>query len=134
MRNRIEALARHIEMKKNSVIIDYSEYNRACEVRKALPKYVLKKIDECVKAIVKKHPDVVSIKLIGSYSNGAYIDEKTSKDFVDMKRATGARLKISDFDFKTDPVIIDQFVTKNGHNVHLWVSGSNNESLTWEFK
>lgn len=134
MRSRIEALARHKEMQKNRVVIDYSEYNAAAANRLDLPGYVLFRIYECVDEIKAKYPIVKSIKLIGSYSKGTYIDEQTSIEFIALKEGVGARVKISDFDFETTPLLVDLFTTKNGHKVHLWVPNNKNEgSLTWKF-
>lgn len=121
-------------MRENAVVIDYTAYLAAADLRKELPAYVLKRIDECVDEIVARHPEVTMVRLIGSYSNGTYVDTKTSEKFKSLKEGVGKKVKISDFDFETTPFIAEFFETKNGHKVHLWKPYTKKEgSLLWQF-
>jgi len=119
-KRRSEAMSRNELLRQNVVVIDYTEYLQAASQRVDLPEYVMLRIQECVSEIRERYPDVGGVYLIGSYSNGTYVDEYTSDEFKALKEAVGKKVKISDFDFETVPFHTGFFETKSGYKVHLW--------------
>lgn len=120
-------MQRNALMRQNVVVIDQASFIAAREGRKDLPGYVIERMNECVAAIKEKYEEVVEIYLIGSYSNGSYVDEFTTDEFKAIREGVQKRVKISDFDFETVPPIMDTFLTKTGHKVHLWKDRENNK-------
>lgn len=101
---------------------EIAPYLAAAEERKQWPDYVKAKIEKCVEYILERHPSIKGLHLIGSYAAGTYIDENTPDDFKELKRKAGARVKLSDFDFETEPRFTESWVTPEGYLIHLWVA------------
>lgn len=119
MRNRVKALQRNAQMRKSLVTVDYTAYNAAAAKRLELPEYVNEKIQRCIQEILIRYPETKVIDLIGSYANGTYIDSKTPTRFANLKKQVYKTVKISDFDFETQPLVLDYFIIEGGLKVHL---------------
>lgn len=115
-----EVLSRNAERKRLfHVAPELVPYLAAAEDRKELPSYVMAKIEKCVEYILQKYPDIKELYLIGSYANGTYVDENTSDEFKELKRKALVRVKTSDFDFETKPLLFASWVSPEGYHIQL---------------
>lgn len=114
-------------MRNNRVTIDQSEYLKQAALRKELPEYIKDRIQSCVAEILEKYPDTKEIYLIGSYTNGTYIDENTTEEFKSLKEIILGKVKLSDFDFEIVPNKYDSFISKDEYQIHLWKDRQNNK-------
>lgn len=112
---------------QNKIVIDYTEYLNQADLRKDLPKYIQEKIRSCVEHILSLYPETEEISLIGSYSDGTYIDENTSEKFKQLKKQIIGKIKISDFDFELLPLKYDFFTSKDGRKIHLGKDRNNHK-------
>ena len=85
------------------------ETKRRFGTKENIPNYILEKINIRIKKILEKHPDVTEIWLTGSYASGSYIDERSTEEDHMHKGMLKTEVRISDFDFRTVPVVIDRF-------------------------
>lgn len=113
-------LVRNEERKRlYHVAPELEPYLKAAEDRKELPSYVMAKIEKCAKYILEKYPEIRELYLIGSYANGTYVDENTSDEFKELKRKALVRVKTSDFDFETKPLLFSSWVSPEGYHIQL---------------
>lgn len=127
MRSRRAALKRNKMMKLKKSKLDFLDFHTRSSSREPLPEYVKQRIELIKKEIIKRHPKVEEIYLIGSYANGQFIDEFTDDEYKEIRMLHKFREGLSDFDFETYPIIIDRFEVK-GFKVELGAHLSGNKT------
>ena len=114
-----------------SLIYEYEKWRRARIKNdwKKLPSIDKQKIEIALNKLLIKYPQVTKVWLTGSYANGDYINEFMPSYYLDLKKKVKGKSKISDVDFVTEPVIV-----QNGIDFDLLPNENRNKLLIWQQK
>lgn len=82
---------------------DVNRYRAYCEARRAYVQHP--KVKKAIIEILKAHPDIQVIFLVGSYLAGDWIDENTEPLMKELKLKFKRYNRISDVDFITVPQV-----------------------------
>ena len=98
----------------------YQDWKNGRKVEKLqdFPFHVREKIRAVIEVLRLKFPQTETMRLVGSYAKGEYIDEYSTQAEIEMKEKVRGYCKFSDIDIEITPKVYDMFHL-NDMKIHL---------------